>query len=91
MCIRDSYWYADDYEKALSDGRNPAAIDKEYVRLWLGEQGYKGEGPPPTLPVEVRCEAARRYIEAYEKISGVAFEPDLEEPLARISRNLGLE
>ena len=85
------YWYADDYEKALSDGRNPAAIDKEYVRLWLGEQGYKGEGPPPTLPVEVRCEAARRYIEAYEKISGVAFEPDLEEPLARISRNLGLE
>jgi len=39
----------------------------------------------------VRCEAARRYIEAYEKISGVAFEPDLEEPLARISRNLGLE
>ncbi|MCP4037924.1 MAG: phosphoribosylaminoimidazolesuccinocarboxamide synthase [bacterium] len=85
------YWYLDDYERALSEGRNPSAIDKEYVRLWLGEQGYKGDGPPPTLPLDVRCEAARRYIEAFEKISGRAFEPDLEEPIPRIRRNLGLD
>ena len=84
------YWYRDDYEKALSDGRNPSSIDKEYVRLWLGEQGYKGEGPPPALPIDVRCEASRRYIEAYELISGKPFEPDLEEPIARIKRNLGV-
>jgi len=82
------YWYLDDYELALSQGRNPSAIDKEYVRLWLGEQGYKGNGPPPTIPIDVRCEAARRYIEAYEKISGKAFEPDLEDPIPRIRRNL---
>ena len=85
------YWYLDDYDRALSEGRNPQAIDKEYVRLWLGEQGYKGDGPPPALPIEVRCEAARRYIEAYEKISGSAFEPDLEAPGPRIRRNLGLD
>ncbi|MBW2292077.1 MAG: phosphoribosylaminoimidazolesuccinocarboxamide synthase, partial [Deltaproteobacteria bacterium] len=84
------YWYLDDYERALSDGRSPAALDKEYVRLWLGEQGYKGDGPPPTLPIGVRCEAARRYIEAFERISGTAFEPNLEEPIGRMKRNLGL-
>jgi phosphoribosylaminoimidazole-succinocarboxamide synthase len=84
------YWYLDDYEQALSQGRNPAAIDKEYVRQWLGEQGYKGEGAIPAIPVEVRCEASRRYIEAYERISGKAFEPDLEEPIGRIERNLGI-
>jgi phosphoribosylaminoimidazole-succinocarboxamide synthase len=66
------------------------AISKEYVRLWLGEQGYKGDGPPPTLPDDIRVEAAKRYISAYEQVSGLAFEPDTEEPFARIRRNLGL-
>jgi phosphoribosylaminoimidazole-succinocarboxamide synthase len=56
----------------------------------LGEQGYKGDGPPPTLPIDVRCEAARRYIEAYERISGAPFEPNLEEPIERMKHNLGL-
>jgi phosphoribosylaminoimidazole-succinocarboxamide synthase len=85
------YWQADGYLEALRDGGSPAAIDKEYVRLWLGEQGYKGEGTPPDLPVEVRVEAATRYISAFEQISGMRFEPNLEEPVARIRRNLGLE
>jgi phosphoribosylaminoimidazole-succinocarboxamide synthase len=84
------YWYRDRYERAMADGRDPEALDKEYVRRWLGEQGYKGEGPIPEIPVDVRCEAARRYIEAYEQITGRAFEPDTEDPLPRIRRNLGL-
>ncbi len=84
------YWYKDRYEEAMSKGESPAALDKEYVRLWLGEQGYKGEGAPPEIPDEVRCEAARRYIEAYERLTQRRFEPDLEEPIARIERNLGL-
>ena len=84
------YWYVDRYERAMSEGRNPEALDKEYVRLWLGEQGYKGEGTPPELPDNIRCEAARRYIEAFEQVTGRAFEPNTEEPVARIQRNLGL-
>lgn len=84
------YWRIDGYEKALRDGGSPPAIDKEYVRLWLGEQGYRGEGPPPVLPDEVRVEAALRYIDAFELISGRAFEPDLADPIPRIRRNLGL-
>jgi phosphoribosylaminoimidazole-succinocarboxamide synthase len=84
------YWYADRYERALSEGRHPEALDKEYVRRWLGEQGYRGEGAPPELPIAVRCEAARRYIEIFEEVTGKSFEPDLEPPVARIRRNLGL-
>ncbi len=84
------YWYLDSYDEAMSAGRSPKAIDKEYVRLWLGERGYKGEGTPPQLPTEVRCEAARRYIAAFEQVSGTRFEPDLDEPVARIRRNLEL-
>ncbi|MGH0034236.1 MAG: phosphoribosylaminoimidazolesuccinocarboxamide synthase [Myxococcota bacterium] len=84
------YWYRDSYEQAMARGESPTALDKEYVRLWLGEQGYKGEGTPPTLPDEVRCEAARRYIEAHERVSGRPFEPDTEAPIERIRRNLSL-
>jgi phosphoribosylaminoimidazole-succinocarboxamide synthase len=84
------YWYRDAYERALSRGEDPQALDKEYVRRWLGERGYRGEGPAPEIPVDVRCEAARRYIEAFEQISAMAFEPNLEPPLPRIRRNLGI-
>lgn len=85
------YWYRDRYEAAMSQGRDPEALDKEYVRRWLGEQGYRGEGTIPDIPVDVRCEAARRYIEAYEQISGRDFEPDTEDPIRRMRRNLRLD
>ncbi len=85
------YWYADSYEAALRDGRDPKSFDKEYVRRWLVEErGYRGEGLVPEIPVEVRCEAAARYIEAYEVLTGQAFRPDTEDPAPRIRRNLGL-
>jgi phosphoribosylaminoimidazole-succinocarboxamide synthase len=84
------YWYADSYEQAMSDGGDPKAMDKEFVRRWLAERGYKGEGAPPPLPDDVRSEAARRYAETYERITGRAFEPDPTPPLERIRKNLGL-
>jgi phosphoribosylaminoimidazole-succinocarboxamide synthase len=84
------YWYSDAYERVMREGGDPKALDKEYVRRWLVEQGYRGDGPSPALPDEVRCEAARRYIEAYERVTGLGFEPDAEAPEPRIRRNLGL-
>jgi phosphoribosylaminoimidazole-succinocarboxamide synthase len=60
------------------------------VRLWLGERGYKGDGEPPALSTEVRCEAAQRYIEAFEQVTGRAFEANTEPPDARIRQNLGI-
>ena len=84
------YWYRDSYERAMRQERNPEALDKEYMRRWLGDQGYRGEGEPPEIPVEVRCETARRYIEAMEQITGLPFSPNLEPPLERIARNLGI-
>jgi phosphoribosylaminoimidazole-succinocarboxamide synthase len=84
------YWYKDRYDQSMSAGENPPAIDKEYVRLWLGEQGYKGEGEAPALTVPVRCEAARRYIEVFEQVTGQSFEANTELPEPRIRRNLGI-
>jgi phosphoribosylaminoimidazole-succinocarboxamide synthase len=82
------YWFAKSYAERRQKGQAPDSFDKEYVRRWLAEQGYKGEGPIPTLPDDVRLEAARRYIEACETVRGSAFSPDLEAPDVRLVRNL---
>ena len=82
------YWWKHSYERAMSLGRDPEALDKEYIRRWLVDRGWSGEGAPPDLPDEVRCEAARRYVEAYEAVTGLGFEPSTEDPAARIERNL---
>jgi len=82
------YWYADDYQSRLDGGQEPRGLDKEYVRKTLAEQGYQGEGPPPKLTDEIRVEAARRYMQVCELITGRPFVPDQAEPIARIRKNL---
>ena len=82
------YWYADDYQARFERGEEPRGLDKEYVRRMLVAQGYSGDGAPPPLSDEIRCEAARRYIALYELVTGREFVPDFDEPLARIRRNL---
>ena len=44
----------------------------------------------PPLPNDVRVGAAKRYIEAYERITGQEFVPNTDPPLPRIKANLGL-
>ena len=84
------YWYADSYPGAMARGEDPRSLDKEFLRRWLVEQGFRGDGPPPVLPDEIRLEAARRYIEVYELLTGRPFAADPEPPLPRLRRTLGL-
>lgn len=84
------YWYADSYEQAMSSGQDPKSLDKEFLRRWLAKQGYRGEGTPPPLSEEILIEAASRYIETYEVLTGRPFEPDLRPPQARIAQALGI-
>jgi phosphoribosylaminoimidazole-succinocarboxamide synthase len=85
------FWYANSYQARFEAGEDPESFDKEYFRRWLVGKGYKGDGPVPTIPDDIRVEASRRYIQACDEIRGVAFEPDMSDPLPRIAKNLGLE
>ena len=67
------YWFADTYQELFKAGKDQRKLDKEYVREWLAAQGFLGDGVPPKLTDEVRVEAAKRYIEAYELITGLDF------------------
>lgn len=67
------YWVVDSYEARLAAGEEPESLDKEVVRRALLDAGYTGDGEPPSLPAEVWEAASRRYIDAYERLTGMAF------------------
>ncbi len=82
------YWDASTIDDRLAEGRAPDGYDKEPIRLALREAGYSGDGPPPTLPEEVWSETSARYVELYERITGLTFEPGAQPAQARIEANL---
>jgi phosphoribosylaminoimidazole-succinocarboxamide synthase len=82
------YWHADSYEALLDAGEEQRKLDKEYVRSWLAAQGFVGDGEVPVLTDEVRIEAAKRYIQAYEQITGLEFEVSDEPVGERVTRAL---
>lgn len=82
------FWYAQSYAERHARGEEPESLDKEYVRRWLSAQGFTGDGKIPPLTDEVRIEAARRYVEAFERITGRDFVADLRPPQARIEAAL---
>jgi phosphoribosylaminoimidazole-succinocarboxamide synthase len=67
------YWPADEYRAGVVQN----SFDKQFVRNWLTSpaSGWDrgGTEPPPPLPDDI-IEATRdRYINAYERISGLSF------------------
>lgn len=77
------YWIADTYASG-----EPQNYDKEYLRLWFVDQGYRGDGPAPTMPHEFVAAVAARYIDAFERLTGEEFEPGERPAAERIRRAL---
>ena len=63
-------------------------LDKENVRRYLLDQGFKGEGTPPKLTDEIRTLIAEKYIELYSKLTGREFIPHVGDVKGRILDNL---
>lgn len=82
------YWYADTYDELFAAGKSQRKLDKEYVREWLAAQGFLGDGEPPVLTEEVKIEAAKRYIKAYEMITGQDFVIDETPVVERVEKAL---
>ena len=74
------YWVTESYAELFAKGQDQRKLDKEYIREWMVSQGFRGDGPIPVMPDEVRIEAAKRYIQAYETVTGLPFEP-VDEPI----------
>lgn len=67
------FWDAATYEP----GKSQPSYDKQYVRDWLtsAESGWDkaSDAPPPALPEDVVNRTRSRYVEAYEKLTGLTF------------------
>ena len=80
------YWYRDTYAERFARGLEQRLLDKEFLRGWLLERGFQGDGAPPPIPETVRAELAQRYREVYRILTGaeLAGAPlSVEEELAR--------
>ena len=83
------YWVAATYEEHLSADDEPESLDKEVVRRALIGAGYDGKGAPPDLAPEVWEATSRRYIDAYERLTGLTFQPGSYPVEDRIREVLG--
>jgi phosphoribosylaminoimidazole-succinocarboxamide synthase len=63
------FWPADDW----SPGQVPPSFDKQPLRDWLEGTGWDKAPPPPALPDEVVEATRSRYVEAYERLTGLRF------------------
>lgn len=68
------FWPADQWK----EGVVPPSFDKQPLRDWLAAEKaagrWDGNAPPPTLPDEVVAATSRRYLEAYERLTGAALD-----------------
>ncbi len=72
VCTPDSsrFWPAEGYEA----GRGQPSFDKQYVRDWAAGTGWDKQPPAPEIPDDIAAGTRARYVEAYEKITGEAFD-----------------
>jgi phosphoribosylaminoimidazole-succinocarboxamide synthase len=70
------FWPADEYEP----GRGQPSFDKQYVRDWCESLGWDKAPPGPELPAEIVEGTRARYIEAFERLTGIAFAEYLADP-----------
>lgn len=82
------YWAVDSLEARLAAGKGPEGFDKEPFRLAMTAAGYKGEGPTPELSDQVRTATSDRYVELYERLTGLTFEPGAQPVQARVEANI---
>jgi phosphoribosylaminoimidazole-succinocarboxamide synthase len=65
------FWPADRY----APGRAQPSFDKQPLRDYLDSERaagrWNGDAPPPPLPPEVVDATSRRYLDAYERLTGV--------------------
>ncbi|MCX4097379.1 phosphoribosylaminoimidazolesuccinocarboxamide synthase [Nocardia sp. alder85J] len=60
------FWPAAEWEP----GRPQRSFDKQFVRDWATSTGWDKESPGPEIPAEVAAATRRKYVEAYELITG---------------------
>ena len=70
------FWPVDRYEPG---GPQPS-FDKQYVRDYCESVGWDKTDPGPELPDDVVAETRAKYVEAFERLTGISFDDYLADP-----------
>ena len=70
------FWPAEGYEP----GRAQPSFDKQYVRDYCDSIGWDKTAPGPELPAEIVDGTRARYVEAFERLTGLGFAEYLADP-----------
>jgi phosphoribosylaminoimidazole-succinocarboxamide synthase len=70
------FWPADEYE---AGGPQPS-FDKQFVRDYCEALGWDKSPPGPELPADVVAGTRARYVEAFERLTGLDFDDYLADP-----------
>jgi phosphoribosylaminoimidazole-succinocarboxamide synthase len=70
------FWPADDYEPA----RPQPSFDKQFVRDYCETLGWDKTYPGPELPAEIVDGTRARYVDAFERLTEIAFDDYLANP-----------
>jgi phosphoribosylaminoimidazole-succinocarboxamide synthase len=70
------FWPADEYEP----GRPQPSFDKQFVRDYCESLGWDKPPPGPELPDDVVAGTRARYVEAFERLTGIPFDDYLRDP-----------
>ena len=77
------YWIADSYAGRLDAGDEPESLDKEFLRLWIRGICDPYKDPIPEIPAATLMEFSGKYIDLYERVTGLYFQkPTMETPIA---------
>lgn len=85
------YFYLDGYAKRFEQGEEQKQLSKEFVRQWLIQNNFQGRSGDviPEMTEEYCNSVSERYIELYEHITGLKFNPaQTEDIVTRIEANL---
>jgi phosphoribosylaminoimidazole-succinocarboxamide synthase len=70
------FWPADEY----APGGPQPSFDKQFVRDYCESLGWDKAYPGPALPDDVVTGTRARYVEAFERLTGIAFEAYVDDP-----------
>jgi phosphoribosylaminoimidazole-succinocarboxamide synthase len=79
------FWPADRY----APGRPQPSFDKQFVRDFCVEAGWNKTYPGPELPASVVAGTRARYVEAFERLTGIPFDRYLADPQVMVSEHSG--
>ena len=70
------FWPAEEYEP----GRPQPSFDKQFVRDYCESLGWDKTYPGPELPPEIVGGTRARYVDAFERLTEIAFDDYLADP-----------